>query len=135
MGKFSDRYNASLASLPLHGSFRSLGKTHSSMHYGFSLPTIVRPHYHHKTKINTRFKQQGCIEFLISLKVEESELLWPGSFRKALEDNGGEENFILTKVNPCVDTNSYTIFDVETLKPNAAVAKDGPNDVYKGYTC
>lgn len=30
MGMFSDRYNASLASLPLHGSFRSLGiKAHS----------------------------------------------------------------------------------------------------------
>ncbi|XP_058744780.1 zinc finger protein 4 [Vicia villosa] len=108
MGIFSDRYNASLASLPLHGSFRSLGiKTHSSMHYGFSVPTTIRPHNHHETKINTRF-EQGCVGFPIFLEDEESELLWPGSFRKASETADGEQNFILTEVNPCVDIEKST---------------------------
>ncbi|CAK8538065.1 unnamed protein product [Lathyrus sativus] len=100
MGIFSDRYTASLASLPLHGSFRSLGiKTHSSMHYGFSVPAATRPHHRHETKINTIF-----------LEDEESELLWPGSFRKASdsEEGDGQENFILTEVNPCVDREKST---------------------------
>ncbi|CAL5189909.1 unnamed protein product [Lathyrus oleraceus] len=98
MGVFSDRYNASLASLPLHGSFRSLGiKTHSSMHYGFSVPTTIRPHH-----------QQGCVRFPIFLEHEESELLWPGSFRKASEEGDGQENFIITEVNPSVDIEKST---------------------------
>ncbi|KAL5102121.1 hypothetical protein RYX36_006448, partial [Vicia faba] len=110
MGIFSDRYNASLASLPLHGSFRSLGiKTHSSMHYGFSVPTAIRPHHHHhETKNNTRLEQQGCVGFPIFLEDEESELLWPGSFRKASEAGDGQENFILNEVNPCVDIEKST---------------------------
>lgn len=102
MGMFSDRYNASLASLPLHGSFRSLGiKAHSSMHYGFS-PTTIRPH-HHEVRNNMRFEQQGCVGFPIFLEDEESKLMWPGSFRQESGAGGAQQNFILTEVNPCVD--------------------------------
>ncbi|CAJ2653053.1 zinc finger protein 4-like [Trifolium pratense] len=108
MGIFSDRYNASLASLPLHGSFRSLGiKAHSSMHYGYSVPTTIRPH-NHETKNNTKF-EQGCIGFPIFLEDEESELLWPGSFRQASEaGDDGQQNFILTEMNPSVDREKST---------------------------
>ncbi|XP_045786239.1 zinc finger protein 4 [Trifolium pratense] len=109
MGIFSDRYNASLASLPLHGSFRSLGiKAHSSMHYGYSVPTTIRPHNHHETKNNTKF-EQGCVGFPIFLEDEESELLWPGSFRQASEaGDDGQQNFILTEMNPSVDREKST---------------------------
>lgn len=107
MGMFSDRYNASLASLPLHGSFRSLGiKAHSSMHYGFS-PTTIRPH-HHEVRNNTRFEQQGCVGFPIFLEDEESKLMWPGSFRQESGAGGAQQNFILTEVNPCVDIEKST---------------------------
>lgn len=107
MGMFSDRYNASLASLPLHGSFRSLGiKAHSSMHYGFS-PTTVRPH-HHEVKNNMRFEQQGCVGFPIFLEDEESKLMWPGSFRQESGAGGAQQNFMLTEVNPCVDIEKPT---------------------------
>jgi len=107
MGMFSDRYNASLASLPLHGSFRSLGiKAHSSMHYGFS-PTTIRPH-HHEVRNNMRFEQQGCVGFPIFLEDEESKLMWPGSFRQESGAGGAQQNFILTEVNPCVDKEKST---------------------------
>lgn len=107
MGMFSDRYNASLASLPLHGSFRSLGiKAHSSMHYGFS-PTTIRPH-HHVVRNNMRFEQQGCVGFPIFLEDEESKLMWPGSFRQESGAGGAQQNFILTEVNPCVDIEKST---------------------------
>lgn len=107
MGMFSDRYNASLASLPLHGSFRSLGiKAHSSMHYGFS-PTTIRPH-HHEVRNNMRFEQQGCVGFPIFLEDEESKLMWPGSFRQESGVGGAQQNFILTEVNPCVDIEKST---------------------------
>lgn len=107
MGMFSDRYNASLASLPLHGSFRSLGiKAHSSMHYGFS-PTTIRPH-HHEVKTYTRFEQQGRVGFPIFLEDEESKLMWPGSFRQESGAGGAQQSFILTEVNPCVDIEKST---------------------------
>jgi hypothetical protein len=109
MGIFSDRYNASLASLPLHGSFRTLGiKAHSSMHYGFSAPTTIRPHNHHEVKINNTKFEQGCVGFPIFVEDDESELLWPGSFRQASEAGDGQQNFILTEVNPCVEREKST---------------------------
>lgn len=77
IGLFNERY-ASLASLPLNGSFRSLGiKTHSSLHHGFSPPTILRPNP--EIKSNVRIKQ-GYIGHSIFAEDEEAELLWQGSF-------------------------------------------------------
>ncbi|CAJ2640682.1 unnamed protein product [Trifolium pratense] len=82
MGLFAERYT-SLASLPLNGnSFRSLGiKTHSSLHHGFSPPTI-RPVQ--EIKSNVRFKQ-GCIGHPILLEDDETELFWQGSFHQVTE--------------------------------------------------
>lgn len=111
MGFFSDRY-ANLASLPLHGSFRSLGiKTHSSQLYGFS--PIARPH---EMKSNARF-EQGCFGQPIFLEDDEAELLWPGSFRQvsAVGDDA-HKNFLMTEssglsfrdVNPPVDIENST---------------------------
>ncbi|GAU22433.1 hypothetical protein TSUD_123200 [Trifolium subterraneum] len=82
MGLFTERY-ASLASIPLNGnSFRSLGiKTHSSLHHGFSPPTI-RPVP--EIKSNAGFKQ-GCIGHPILLEDDETELFWQGSFHQVTE--------------------------------------------------
>lgn len=79
MGLFSERY-ASLASLPLNGSFRSLGiKAHSSLHHGCA--PIIRPPPSPEIKSNSRFKQ-GYIGHSIFLEDDEAELLWQGSFRQ-----------------------------------------------------
>jgi len=110
MGFFSERY-ANLASLPLHGSFRSLGiKAHSSLHHGFS-PTMRPP----EVKNNARF-DQGYVGIPIFLEDEESDLLWPGSFRQVVEAGDSHQNFILTGssdlsftgVNPPVDVENST---------------------------
>ncbi|KAK7305665.1 hypothetical protein VNO77_43573 [Canavalia gladiata] len=111
MGFFSERY-ASLASLPLHGSFRSLGiKAHSSLHHGFS-PTM-RPH---EMKNNARF-EQGYIGLPMFLEDDEPELLWQGSFRQVTTDGGhahqnfmlsGSSNLSFTGVNPPLDTENST---------------------------
>ncbi|XP_028791977.1 zinc finger protein 4-like [Neltuma alba] len=80
MGFFSEKY-ASLASLPLHGSFRSLGiKAHSSLHHGFS-PSMMRPY---EIKSNARF-DQGHVGMPMFMEDDEAELLWPGSFRQVGE--------------------------------------------------
>lgn len=105
MGFFSERY-ANLASLPLHGSFRSLGiKAHSSLHHGFS-PTM-RPY---EMKNNARF-DQGYLGVPVFLEDDESDLLWPGSFRQVTEAGDSHQNFLLTgssnlsftEVNPPVE--------------------------------
>lgn len=110
MGFFSDRY-ASLASLPLHGSFRSLGiKAHSSQHYGFS-PTM-RPH---EMKSNARF-EEGYFGQPIFLEDDETQLLWPGSFREVADVGDAYKNFLLTEssnlslreMNPPVDIENST---------------------------
>ncbi|WVZ07495.1 hypothetical protein V8G54_020841 [Vigna mungo] len=91
MGFFSERY-VSLASLPLHGSFRSLGiKAHSSLHHGFS-PTMRPP----ETKSSARF-EQGYVGFPIFLEEDEAELLWQGSYHQ-VPSNGGHthQNFTLS---------------------------------------
>ncbi|XP_004490801.1 zinc finger protein 4 [Cicer arietinum] len=120
IGLFSERY-ASLASLPLHGSFRSLGiKAHSSMLHGFSPPTISRP-FPHEVKNNTRFDdEQVCVGLPIFVEDEESELLWPGSFRPASGDR--EQNFILSGNSGLsfateVNVNSCVV-DIENSTPD-----------------
>ncbi|CAL0317714.1 unnamed protein product [Lupinus luteus] len=111
MGFYSERY-ASLASLPLHGSFRSLGiKAHSSMHHGLS-PTI-RPTA--ELKNNVRF-EQGYAGLPIFFEDDEPKLLWPGSFRPDAEVGDPHQNFIatgssdysFTEVNPTVEIEKKT---------------------------
>ena len=111
MGFFSERY-AGLASLPLHGSFRSLGvKAHSSVHHGFS-PTMRPP----EMKSNARF-EQGYVGLPIFLEDDESGLMWPGSFRQVADvgDNNhqkfiltGSSNLSFNEVNPPVDIENST---------------------------
>lgn len=113
MGLFSERY-ASLASLPLNGSFRSLGiKSHSSLHHGFSPPTI-RPSP--EIKSNARFKQ-GCIGHPIFLEDDETELLWQGSFHQATE--GGSSNNTHQSSNLCfTEVNAKPLVDhIENSAP------------------
>ncbi|KAI4299637.1 hypothetical protein L6164_033073 [Bauhinia variegata] len=107
MGLFSEKY-ASLASLPLHGSFGSLGiKAHSSVHQGFSRPAEI--------KSNARF-EQGYLNMPLFLEDEEAELLWPGSFRQVSEVGNTHQDFIVTgnsdltftEVNPQVDLDNST---------------------------
>ncbi|OIV95713.1 hypothetical protein TanjilG_01507 [Lupinus angustifolius] len=90
MGLISERY-ASLASLPLHGSFGSLGiKTHSSLHHGFSdFSPAIRPT---EIKSNARV-EQGYLSLPIFLEDDEAELLWPGSFHQKSDSH---QNFLLT---------------------------------------
>lgn len=91
MGFLSERY-ASLASLPLHGSFRSLGiKAHSSLHHGFS-PTMRPP----EMKSSARF-EQGYIGLPMFLEEDEAELLWQGSYHQ-VPNKGGHthQNFTLS---------------------------------------
>lgn len=109
MGLFSERY-ASLASLPLNGSFsRSLGiKVHSSLHNGFS-PKIRPPP---EIKSNARFNQ-GYIGHPIFLEDDEAELLWQGSFRQVTEGAGNSNN---THQN-CIQTGSSNLsFSTEVTK-------------------
>ncbi|RDX63456.1 Zinc finger protein 4, partial [Mucuna pruriens] len=114
MGFFSERY-ANLASLPLHGSFRSLGiKAHSSLHHGFS-PTMRPP----EIKNNARF-DQGYLGLPIFLEDDESELLWPGSFRQVAEAEFHTEwkfkfEFYWGGAT-CRHRELNTRFDFETLK-------------------
>jgi len=91
MGFFSERY-ASLAPLPLHGSFRSLGiKAHYSLHHGFS-PTTRPP----EMKNSARF-EQACIGLPIFLEEDEAELLWPGSYHQVPSEEGHtNQNFTLS---------------------------------------
>ncbi|CAL0334812.1 unnamed protein product [Lupinus luteus] len=104
MGLISERY-ASLASLPLHGSFRSLGiKAHSSLHHGFPAP--IRPD---EIKSNADV-EQGYLGLPIFLEDDEAELLWPGSFRPGRDDShqnfiltAGSSNLSFTEVHPPVD--------------------------------
>ncbi|KAL1365402.1 hypothetical protein HN51_013438 [Arachis hypogaea] len=112
MGLFSERY-ASLASLPLHGSFRSLGiKAHSSVHQQAFAPSIRPP----EIKTNARF-DQGYVGLPIFLEDDESELLWPGSFRQVTSEGGdsnqafvlaGSSNLSFTEVNPPVEIDNST---------------------------
>ncbi|KAF7143748.1 hypothetical protein RHSIM_Rhsim05G0055100 [Rhododendron simsii] len=82
MGVFAERY-ANLATLPLHDSaFQSLGiKAHSSVHQSFVPP--VR---------SFEFRGSGRCELghsgmPIFLEDDETELMWPGSFRRHLIAN------------------------------------------------
>jgi hypothetical protein len=121
MGLFTERY-ASLASLPLNGnSFRSLGiKTHSSLHHGFSPPTI-RPIP--EIKSNARFKQ-GCIGHPILLEDDETELFWQGSFHQVTEGGSNinsthqSSNLCFAEVNvkPLVDNIDINSAPELTLK-------------------
>lgn len=117
MGFFSERY-ASLASLPLHGSFRSLGiKAHSSLHHGFSPPLAMRPNTPTEVKSNAKF-EQGYPGLPIFLEDDDSDLLWPGSFRQVAVETGdnSHQNFILTgnsglsftEVNPPLEVENST---------------------------
>ncbi|XP_054817334.1 zinc finger protein 4-like [Prosopis cineraria] len=110
MGFFSERY-ASLASLPLNDTSRSLGiKAHSSQHYGFS-PSVKLQ----EMKNNTRF-EIGYFGQPIFLEENEPGLIWPGSFRQIAEIGDDHKNFLLTEssglsfteVNPPVDIEKST---------------------------
>ncbi|QCD98447.1 zinc finger protein 4-like [Vigna unguiculata] len=113
MGFFSERY-ASLASLPLHGSFRSLGiKAHSSLHHGFS-PTM-RPS---EMKSSARF-EQGYVGFPIFLEEDEAELLWQGSYHQ-VPSNGGHthQNFTLSGTSNLSFTGvNHPPVDIENSTP------------------
>ncbi|ESW13931.1 hypothetical protein PHAVU_008G238700 [Phaseolus vulgaris] len=112
MGFFSERY-ANLASLPLHGSFRSLGiKTHSSLHHGFS-PTMRPP----EVKNNARF-DQGYVGIPVFLEDDESDLLWPGSFRQVVEAGDSHQNFILTGSSDLSFTGVNPPVDIENSIPD-----------------
>lgn len=82
MGIFSDRYT-SLASLPLHGSIRSLGiQAHAAMHRSF-VPSQQPP----SAKTGARFEQQyyGMPMFM----EEDVGSFWPGSYRQVGDANIG----------------------------------------------
>ncbi|KAI5339590.1 hypothetical protein L3X38_018862 [Prunus dulcis] len=119
MSIFSERYT-SIASLPLHGSsFRSLGiEAHSSVHQGFAPP--VRPA---EIGSSARF-EQGYLGVPIFLVDDGTELLWPGSFRRAAETSNTHPSFVLThessnsnfvEVTPPVDVETKSTPDL-TLK-------------------
>ncbi|KAJ8752178.1 hypothetical protein K2173_003786 [Erythroxylum novogranatense] len=91
LGIFSDRY-ASLASLPLQGSaFRSLGiKAHSSVHNSF-MPQVRPP----DGRSSARF-DHGYLGLPILVEDDDSELLWPGSFRQIADSDDSAPSFVLT---------------------------------------
>ncbi|KAJ7960061.1 putative Zinc finger protein [Quillaja saponaria] len=113
MGFFSERY-ASLASLPLHGSFRSLGiKAHSSMIQGFS-PT-VRPS---ENRNNQRF-EQGYVGLPIFLEDDEAELLWPGSFHRNAEIiDHNHPNYIMTGTSKLSFVEATPSVDIDNSTPD-----------------
>ncbi|KAI4307682.1 hypothetical protein L6164_030844 [Bauhinia variegata] len=112
MGFFSERY-ASLASLPLHGSFRSLGiKAHSSLHQGFS--TTMRPP---EVKSNARF-EQGYVSMPMFLEDDEAELLWPGSFRQVSEVVDTHHDFIVTRNSDSTFTDVNPQLDLDDSSPD-----------------
>ncbi|OMP07910.1 hypothetical protein COLO4_06951 [Corchorus olitorius] len=107
MGILSERYSASLATLPLHGtSFRSLGiKAHSSAHQSFAPPPI-RPADSRNN--NARF-EHGYLGLPIFIEDhDEAEMLWPGSFRQINEAN---EGFLLPGSS---NSNTINFVDVST---------------------
>lgn len=110
IGLFTERY-ASLASLPLNGSFRSLGiKTHSSLHHGFS-PSTIRPSP--EIKSSARFKL-GSIGHPIFLEDDETELMWQGSFHQVTE--GGSNTY--QSSNMCfTEVNVKPLVDIENSAP------------------
>ncbi|WCJ25165.1 zinc finger protein 4 [Euphorbia peplus] len=91
MGIFAEKY-VSLSSLPLHGTtFRSLDiKAHSSGHQYFSPP--VRPQ---EVRNGARF-DQGYHGVPIFVEHDETELLWPGSFRGLAEADETHQSFVVT---------------------------------------
>ncbi|XP_028784582.1 zinc finger protein 4 [Neltuma alba] len=110
MGFFSERY-ASLASLPLNGSSRSLGiKAHSSQHYCFPPTMKVQ-----EMKSNARF-EIGYFGQPMFLEDNEPGLVWPGSFRQIAGIGDDHQNFLLTEssglsfrdMNPPVDIEKST---------------------------
>ncbi|KAJ4850221.1 hypothetical protein Tsubulata_033543 [Turnera subulata] len=85
MGMFSDRYT-SLASLPLHGSVRSLGiKAHAAMHHQSMVPSQHPPPAAAAAKNGPRFEQSyyGMPVFF----EDEVGSYWPGSYRHVGEFN------------------------------------------------
>ncbi|MBA0704597.1 hypothetical protein Golax_016844 [Gossypium laxum] len=91
MGIFSDRYaSLSLATLPLHGmatSFRSLGiKAHCLAHQSFA-PAARTP----DTR-NNAIVEHGYLGLPIFMEDDETELLWPGSFRQIAQAAAGGSN-------------------------------------------
>lgn len=78
MGLLSSRY-ASLANLPLHGStFRSLGiQAHGSLH---DVVPPQMPHFH-SVRGGARF-DPGYYGLPVFVEEDETEQLWPGSFRQ-----------------------------------------------------
>ncbi|XP_058179677.1 zinc finger protein 4-like [Rhododendron vialii] len=81
MGVFAERY-ANLATLPLHGSaFRSLGiEAHSSVHQSF-VPPVRSFEFR-----GSGGRELGHLGMPIFLEDDETELMWPGSFRRIDEE-------------------------------------------------
>ncbi|KAJ4869081.1 Zinc finger protein 4 [Raphanus sativus] len=109
-GSSSPYAAAALSCLPLHGnmtSFRTLGiQAHGSSHDLRPSPeTIIRN--------IARFNQgyySNCVPFFV--EDEDTELLWPGSFRQAAvtaeacNDNSGESKVDFLEVKQAMDTES-----------------------------
>jgi hypothetical protein len=89
MGMFSERY----ASLPFNGSvFQSLGiKAHSSMHQSYA-PAPTRPQ---DFKSSAKF-ENGYFGLPMFVEDDETELLWPGSFRQVSETGHCHQTFVTT---------------------------------------
>lgn len=81
MGVFAERY-ANLATLPLHGlAFRSLGiEAHSSVHQSF-VPPVRSFEFRGSGR-----RELGHSGMPIFLEDDETELMWPGSFRRIDEE-------------------------------------------------
>lgn len=113
MGILAERY-ASLASLPLKGSsFKSLGiKAHSSLLHGIAAP--MKPN---EIRSSARFEPEpGYIGMPIFLEDDETEVMWPGSFRPMVETRNTDEltrpSFILTGISS-ISSADKTWEDVE----------------------
>jgi len=112
MGMFSERY----ASLPFNGSvFQSLGiKAHSSMYQSYA-PAPTRPH---DFKSSAKF-ENGYFGLPMFVEDDETELLWPGSFRQVSETGHCHQTFVTTGSSNMsfLDVNRPSI-DLENSTPD-----------------
>nr|KYP40024.1 Zinc finger protein 4 [Cajanus cajan] len=104
--------SADAISLDLTLQFKNSIKAHSSLHHGFT-PTMRPP----EVKNNARF-DQGYVGLPIFVEDDESDLLWPGSFRQVAEASNSHPNFILTGSSNLSFTEVNPPLDIENSKPD-----------------